>query len=632
MRFSAGVTAAIVLSWTRFVPTANAQQAAAPIPEVPFAQSVAPFLAKHCNGCHGGDAPEAKLGLDRYTDSARIQTDFLVWEKVQRMVQARQMPPGDEPQPTQEEIDGVVLAIQAELNSFDCSSERHPGRVTIRRLNKVEYNNTVRDLVGIDFKPADDFPSDDVGNGFDNIGDVLSMPPVLMEKYLDASEKIIEAAFANPELKARLLHHKPDDPENSDQRRNATRANIRDFATKAFRRKLSDGDVDQLYALRRSIRSVRLSEEQSEMMPYKVILASPNFLFRVEKDPDSKDEDGIRALDSYELATRLSYFLWSTLPDDELFALAAKGELDQPEVLEAQVRRMLQHEKSRALIDNFAGQWLQLRDVRKVTPDPATYPGFDDSLREAMLRESQLFLETIVREDRSILDMLDADYTFVNERLARHYGIDGVAGEEFRKVSAGPGRRGLLTQASILTLTSNPTRTSPVKRGKWILENILGEPPPPPPPAVPELEQQELLGTLRERMVQHRENPSCAVCHTQMDTLGFGLENFDGIGAWRDRDGRFDIDPSGSLPGGQSFQNASELMNVLSQQRREAFCRCITEKMLTYALGRGLVSYDRCAVKEILARVESNDYHFSALVTGIVLSDPFRHRELPGDR
>jgi hypothetical protein len=374
-----------------------------------------------------------------------------------------------------------------------------------------------------------------------------------------------------------------------------------------------------------------MADDDAIRLVYEAILTSPHFLFRVEGDPAPDDDDGIRALSSFELASRLSYFLWSTMPDEELFEVARKGQLDEPDVLEAQTRRMLKDPRSRALVDNFAGQWLQLRDVAKMTPDPELFPGFDDELRAAELQETQTFLGDLIQNDGSVLELLTADYSFINERLAKHYGIEGVTGDEFVKVSLPANRRGILTQASILTITSNPTRTSPVKRGKWILENILGEPPPPPPPDVPLLEEVELLGTLRERMQQHRSNPSCAVCHYQMDTLGFGLENFDAVGAFREKDGRFDIDPSGALPGGVGFKDPSDMMNTLADQKRTAFCRCMAEKLLTYALGRGLVSYDRCAVKAVLQRMADNEYRMSALVTGIVLSDPFRFREAPGE-
>jgi hypothetical protein len=594
-----------------------------------FATRVAPFLAEHCTRCHGGKEPEAELALDRYQDSSNIQQDIELWEKVQRMIEARQMPPSDEPQPTDAEVQAVLAGIESEMERFDCSSERHPGRVTLRRLNRVEYNNTIRDLVGVDFRPADDFPADDVGNGFDNIGDVLSLPPVLFEKYLAAAERVIAEAFARDDLRQRILVHQP---QNEDDHRAALRRNIADFATRAFRRPVTDDEVDRLYQLRRAARANGKSDDEAIQVPLQAILTSPHFLFRVELDPARDDPDGIRELTAFEVATRLSYFLWSTMPDEELFAAARDGKLLAPGVLEEQAARMLRDSRARALVENFAGQWLQLRDLERLAPDPERFPSFDEELRAAMLQETQTFLEAMIRDDRSVLDFLTADYTFVNERLAKHYGIPGVSGPDFRRVETAGARRGVLTQASILLLTSNPTRTSPVKRGKWILENVLGAPPPPPPANVPELtEEGELLGTLRERMEQHRSDASCAVCHQQMDTLGFGLENFDAIGAWRDRDGRFEIDPAGMLPGGAGFNSPAELMEILAERKKNDFCRCLTEKMLTYALGRGLESFDRCTVRQIQHRLAEHDFRFSALVTGIVTSDPFLAREARGE-
>jgi hypothetical protein len=287
---------------------------------------------------------------------------------------------------------------------------------------------------------------------------------------------------------------------------------------------------------------------------------------------------------------------------------------------------MLADAKSRALVENFAGQWLQLRTLDRATPDPERFAGFDDALRTAMRRETELFFEAVLREDRSIAEFLDSDFTFLNERLARHYGIEGVEGEAFRRVSLeGDQRGGVLSQASILTVTSNPTRTSPVKRGKWILENVLGTPPPPPPPGVQELKEGDeaaAAGSLRERMQQHRANPSCAVCHTQMDALGFGFENYDAVGAWRTNDGEFEIDATGALPRGEDFKGPKELKAIL-QGKIDAFSRCLTEKMLTYALGRGLEPYDQCAVREIGRELARDDYRFSALVLEIAKSPTF---------
>lgn len=596
-------------------------------PGANFTARIAPFLEMHCHSCHGGDEPEGGLALDGYIDSSRIQTDFEVWEKVLRAVRDRQMPPADMPQPSEPALQSVIAGLEAELATFDCRGVRHPGRVTIRRLNRAEYDNTVRDLTGLDLHLAEDFPSDDVGAGFDNIGDVLSIPPILMEKYLTAAETIAEAVFENDAARQRLFVHRPGP--DLEPRAAAVR-NLRRFASRAFRRPVTDDELQRLLQIVQRARESGSDFRGALEFAMQAILVSPHFLFRIESDPAPDDEDGIRELNDYEIASRLSYFLWSTMPDERLFELAAAGQLRDENVLRSEVERMLGDPKNRALTENFAGQWLQLRSLADIAPDPERFPGFDEPLRQAMRRETELFFETIIQEDRSVLEFLSADFTFVNERLARHYGIDGVMGADFRRVSLSGRRRGVLTQASILSLTSNPTRTSPVKRGKWILENILDEPPPPPPAGVEELDAQaESLGSLRERMEQHRANESCAVCHRKMDALGFGLENFDVTGAWRDRDGRFDIDPSGTLPSGLEFTNAADLMRILAEQKRDEFCRCLTRKLLTYALGRGLDSSDRCAIDIIVEQLEQHDYRFSALVQAIVLSDPFLMREAP---
>lgn len=481
----------------------------------PFVEVVSPFLRAHCNGCHGGKELEGGLSFAKYRDSALVQEDYEVWEKALRMLIERQMPPKDEPPPSEPELRAVVAAIKAELAKFDCRGEKHPGRVTIRRLNRAEYNNTVRDLVGIDFQPADDFPSDDVGEGFDNIADVLSIPPILLEKYLAAAEMIVEKAFGNEVTRRRILVHQP---EGNTSRSEAARLNLKAFASRAFRRPVTDAELDRLFELMRFARLQGNSDEDAFRAALYAILASPYFLFRVEADPEADDLDGICEMNDFELASRLSYFLWSSMPDAELFRLAREGILHKPDVLRAQAKRMLSDPKSRALTENFAGQWLQLRSLADIVPDPEKFSRFNDELRSSMLRETEMFFESILREDRSVLDFLTADYSFVNEELARHYGISGVEGSEFRRVELPAQRRGILTQASILLLTSNPTRTSPVKRGKWILDNILGEPPPPPPQGVQELDESaETLGSLRQRMEQHRSNEACAVCHRKMD-------------------------------------------------------------------------------------------------------------------
>jgi mono/diheme cytochrome c family protein len=593
-----------------------------------FTTTVTPFLQEHCVTCHGGDEPEGGLALDSYRESARIQTDYETWEKILKFVRERQMPPKDEPQPDPSSLQEFRQAVQSELEKFDCSSHKHAGRVTIRRLNRTEYNNTIRDLIGIDFRPADDFPSDDVGNGFDNMGEVLSLPPLLLEKYLAAAETIVNRAMQDETARDRLVVHQPTAELT---RREATRRNLKIFATRAFRRTISDAEVDRLLQLAKFAIDQGASPNEAFQTALQAVLVSPHFLFRIEADP--QPGQGVRQLGDFELASRLSYFLWSSMPDRELFQLAKAGRLHDPKTLGDQVKRMLQDPKAIALTENFAGQWLQLRSLTEIVPDARQYPTFDDELRSAMRRETELFFAAVVREDRSILEFLNADFSYVNARLADHYGMSGVEGEQFRRVKLDDRRRGVLTQASILLITSNPTRTSPVKRGKWILDNILGEPPPPPPEGVAELDDSpDALGSMRERLEQHRSNEACSICHRKMDALGFGLENFDVIGAWRDRDGRFEIDAKGSLPGNLQFEGPKQLMQILAEQKSESFCRCLGKKMLTYALGRGLESFDRCTVDDIMKQLVKHDYRFSALVRAIVLSEPFRFRESLGEK
>ena len=613
-----------ILCASFFAATCSAQQDAS-LPANHFSNQIRPFLESHCNSCHSGEDAEAGIQFEEFTNTANIQTHYELWEKALRMIRDGQMPPADEEQPSAAARVNIVAALQRELNSFDCSSERHPGRVTIRRLNRAEYNNTIRDLLGLDIKPANDFPSDDVGEGFDNIGDVLTIPPVLMEKYLQSAQDIAAAAFADEQARRRVLAH---ETENNAEKITVARRNINEFAERAWRRPLTQDEQNQLFRLMQYAFVQGAEVEEIFETVVAGILAHPNFLFRVEQDPGEDNPDRIRRLSDFELASRLSYFLWSSMPDSQLFQLARDGKLSQPTILKKQVTRMLADQKSAALVENFAGQWLQLRDVEVLQPDPKLFPNFDPPLRTAMKQETEEFFLHIMRENRSVLEFLTADYTFANARLARHYGMEGVEGDQFQRVALGPRRRGVLTQASILLLTSNPTRTSPVKRGKWILDNILAEPPPPPPPDVPELDEDaETLGSLREQMEQHRSNPTCAVCHRKMDALGFGLENFDAIGGWREKDGKYSINPAGELPDGAKFSGAADLMQILADSKKDEFLRCLSAKMLTYALGRGLDSWDRCAIREITDQLRQDDNRFHTLVMAIVLSEPFQFRE-----
>jgi hypothetical protein len=606
--------------------TGAAAPAAPPAKVTPdYKKDVTPLVTRYCVQCHSGRRARGGVVLDKFPDEAAVRKGRLTWEKVADALRAGDMPPPNRPRPSAAELDTLNAWLAAVVLKVDCNAQRDPGRVTLRRLNRAEYNNTVHDLLGIDFRPADDFPADDVGYGFDNIGDVLSLPPLLMEKYLAAAEKIVDKAFATPAARKRIMTVPFENEE-------AARRVLRAFAERAYRRPVRDDDLRRLVGLVELAQKNGDSFETGVRLALQAVLVSPHFLFRIELDRRPNDPRTVRDLNDFELASRLSYFLWSSMPDDELFRHARQRTLRKSGVLEEQVRRMLQDPRSRALTDNFAGQWLQTRNLKGLTPDPARFPGFDEKLRTAMQKETELFFESVVREDRSVLDFLDSDYTFLNERLAKHYGISGVKGDDFRKVTLTGAHRaargGVLTQATVLAVTSNPTRTSPVKRGKWILENVLGTPPPPPPPGVDELKEGkdvELKGSLRQRMEQHRADPGCATCHQRMDPLGFGFENFDAVGAWRDKDGKHAIDPSGVLPGGKSFNGSAELKAIL-KGRSDTFARCLAEKLLTYALGRGVERSDRCAVDEIARNLAREQYKFSALVIHMVKSDPFQKR------
>ena len=758
-------------------PAASDNQAA----QVAFDQKIAPLLGKYCINCHGEKKQSGGLSLAKYKDLTAILNDRKVWEDVKDHVHEREMPPKGKPQPTDAERDLLTGWIDARIASLNCGATRDSGRPTIRRLNRSEYNNTVHDLLGVNLKPADDFPSDDIGYGFDNIGDVLSLPPTLLERYLAAADKLVDAAivtekpilsnkdvfrpqnirasfeltrplpttklilssessafvafdflnegdyiirvrvfgepidnvyplmafqleqksletivvyalegnskvyefrthvkagkreagvaFLNPvvdadtrmpstlnierlEIEGPFNPVPPPPPESyrkimiakptlgdrgtrgpgdkgtgeQGDREAAAGVILTAFMKKAYRRPVSQAEVGRV------LKIFRLAQEHGEpfeagiRLALKAVLVSPHFLFRIETDPTVGNMKP-HLVNEFELASRLSYFLWSTMPDDELFALAEKGKLR--ENLDAQVRRMIKDPRSHGLVENFGGQWLNLRILQTAAPDKTTYPGWSDELRDAMIQETEMFIEYILREDKSVMEFLDSDVTFLNSRLARHYGITGVQGREFRKVKLpDKNRGGVLTQASILTLTSNPTRTSPVKRGKWILENILGTPPPPPAADVPPLDENKKASdtaSLRKRMEEHRKNPSCATCHQKMDPLGFGLENFDGIGGWRTQDGKFRIDPSGTLPGGETFNSPAQLRQVLLG-KGDLFRHALAEKLLTFAIGRGTEYYDNCAIDEMVTALKADKDRFSALILAVVHSDPFQKR------
>jgi hypothetical protein len=448
----------------------------------------------------------------------------------------------------------------------------------------------------------------------------------LQVEFIEVTGPFSEAV---PPLHAmhRKVFFKAPGPQTTNQ---VAREILRRVTDRAYRRSATTAELDGLMRLFGQARESGDGFEASVKQALMAVLVSPHFLFRgeIQSNPDNPHET--HRVSEYALASRLSYFLWSTMPDDELFRLAGQGRLRRN--LAGQVKRMLIDPRSRALVDNFAGQWLQLRTLDIVSPDEKLFPGFDASLRSALRQETESLFEHVLRKDRPITEFLTADYTFVNEPLARHYGIAGVQGPDFVRVSLkGTGRSGVLTHGSVLTLTSNPNRTSPVKRGKWILENILASPPPPPPPGVPALESKETHGTLRQRMDAHRDNAMCASCHAKMDPLGFAFEHFDAVGRFREKDGDEVVDTRGELVSGERFSDHVELSRVLSDSRQADFVRCVSEKMLTYALGRGLEYYDRPALAAMNVQLLKKDLRFSALIQAVVDSVPFQYRRGDGD-
>ena len=590
-----------------------------------FNDHVRPRFEAYCLGCHG-EKKRGGLDLRPYRDRADVLASRRVFENVLKQVSGGLMPPEGKPQPTAAERRELLTWLESELFFCDCRRP-DPGHVTVRRLNRVEYNHTIRDLTGLDLHPADDFPPDDTGYGFDNIGDVLSIPPVLFERYLAAAQRVADRlVFTNAPSAAGHANvwTLPASDASADVRGELARRQLGEFAFRAFRRPVAPGELDRLLGFYRDAAAAGDAFDVAVRHAVVAVLVSPQFLFRGE--PGAAHAPGPVWLDEFALASRLSYFLWSSMPDEELRSLASAGRLRRH--LDAQVRRMLRDPKSQAFVENFAGQWLQLRKLDEVQPDAAEFPAFSPTLRTSMRLETERFFERILREDRSVLDFIAADWTYVDAPLARHYGLTPGAGDGLQLVSLqGSPRGGLLGQAAILTLTSNPTRTSPVKRGKWVLENLLGTPPPPPPPNVPllnESKQARLTGSLRQRMEQHRADPACANCHALMDPIGFGLENYDGVGTWRTKDGEFAIEPAGRLADGTAFAGATELRQILLTSRREEFLRCLASKLLTYALGRGLEYYDRCAVDEITRALGRGEYRFSAAILAVVNSVPFQ--------
>jgi len=762
-------------------------------PAAPSVSAPRDVIATYCTSCHNQRLKTAGLTLDSINVDD-VAGSAEIWEKVVRKVRGGLMPPAGARQPDAPTRDAFVTSIEAELDRA-WAAHPNPGRPLLRRLNRAEFANAVRDLVALDVDVAALLPPDDSAYGFDNISDALNVSPSLQERYLAAAEKIGELAIGDPEagtlsdtyhvrgdvsqnqhldgmplgtlggtrvthffprdgeyvIQTRLfrtnfdnprgieyphefeltldgerVHHAtiggaadlsaafalpketadaiderlavrirvragphdvvaafigsaptmdatklrpflksafdtldwtgrphvrtvtvtgpfnatgPGDtparrriftcrPAGSSNEESCARQIVATLARRAFRAPVNETDMQPLLTFYRSGRqegSFDLGIERA----LQLILASPKFVFRAERDPAELKPGSVHRVSDVELASRLSFFLWSSIPDDELLAEANAGRLKDPSVLERQTRRMLADPKAQALVSNFAGQWLHLRNLRNAQPHADDFPDFDDNLRHAFQRETELLFESVMREDRSVVDLLRADYTFVNERLARHYGIPNVYGSQFRRVPVTDDKRkGLLGHGSLLTLTSHATRTSPVLRGKFILENILGTPPPSPPPDVPALKENEKgqkPKTVREQMAEHRANPTCASCHKIMDPIGFALDNFDAVGAWRTEDAGAPIDVSGELTDGTRIDGVVSLRKAILA-RPDLFAGTMTEKLLVYALGRGLDDHDMPVVRAILRTAAAHDYRFSSLILGVVGSVPFQMR------
>ena len=812
------VAAWVGVAWIGVGSIHAAQQQSSPSPSTPGSQHHA-VLNRYCVTCHNEKLKTAGLVLDM-VDVDNPPAGAEVWEKVIRKLRTGAMPPAGVPRPDAAASNSLATYLETSIDRAAAAAP-NPGRPAIHRLNRAEYTNVIRDVLGVNIDGESLLPADDSGYGFDNVGAVLTVSPTLLERYLSAARKISRLAVGDAAVrpgletyeaskllvqtdrmdehlpfgsrggmtfrhdfpadgdyvvKIRLLREigvggiirgvnlrrqidlrmdharlklftvggeqkeSPDavltvvsggaymgeyersgadahleiripvkagphqigvafvldqtsKPENvfrppedsqlgyghggknaepwvdnvsisgpydvkglgeSPSRRkifvchptgslNATGGGageseedacakkiLSTLARRGYRRPVSEGEVQSLLSFYRIGRQSG-SFEDGIRMAIQRMLVSINFLFRVESDPPKLAPNTNYRISDLELASRLSFFLWSSVPDDQLLNLAERGQLRDPEALERQVRRMLRDPRSEAFLKNFFGQWLQLRHIPGLTPDPIEYPAFGEDLRLAFQKETELFLRSLLTEDRPLMDLLNANHTFVNERLALHYGIPNVYGSSFRRVTlANDNRRGLLGQGSILTITSYATRTSVVLRGVWVLENILGTPPPAPPPNVPALKDRDEDGkikSVRQSMEQHRENPVCATCHSRMDPLGFALENFDGVGMWRTTEGSGNtpIDTSGTLPDGTKFQGPAELRQTLLSHP-EQFATVVTEKLLTYALGRGVEYYDEPAVRKIVGESAPSDYRWSSLILSIVKSEPFQMR------
>jgi mono/diheme cytochrome c family protein len=595
---------------------------------------VFPLFENHCYDCHGDGLKKGELALDDFESIADMQADRERWKRIRSHIDQRLMPPIDEEQPTADARAKMVRWIDAAV--FPVNPDKpDPGRVTLRRLNRVEYENTLQDLLGVRLNIQDLLPPDDSGYGFDNIGDVLTLSPVHLERFLTTARIALNEALTltgppdkprPPKTKShQLIYGERRSGESDDAW--ATRV-FTSFAKKAFRRPLENGEAERYLHFIRLARQENQSIEHGIRHGLEAMLVSPSFLFREEPQPEPDNPGRIHLVNEHVLASRLSYFLWSTMPDSELTRLADENQLRAN--LTRQIDRMLDSPRSNEFITHFIGQWLQLRDLPSATPSNKVFRNFARGLQGDMARETTLLVTHMLRENRPVTDFINADYTFLNERLATHYGITGVTGNEFQRVSlAGHPRRGILGHGSFLLVTSHPLRTSPVLRGKFVLENLLDMAPPPPPPNVPQLTPPSQHGdalSLREQMEKHRDDPACASCHALMDPIGFGLQNFDADGSWRTTENGKPIDVSGELFDGITFQGPDELRALLLKHHQNDFIRSMASKMLTYALGRGTDWYDKPALDGIVNGTITSNLGTRNLIHAVIRSVPFQYR------
>ena len=614
--------------------------------EPPTFAEVRGMMTEYCAKCHGEKVQKGGLNLAVFADEKAIVRQRKAWREVAAQVKAGDMPPeGSKPlSPLQRER--FVAWVARTLDAADARDRTRPdpGRTVVRRLTRVEYNRTIRDLVGVDFdiSGAVGMPDEAGGDAFDNLAAALTVSDTLMEKYFAAADLVLEKLYETALSKGQKP--KPGTaPPAFDKvvfvapgwvlpARVAAKEVTRQLARRAYRRPVEEREVERLLSLYDKAAAKGATYRDALKPVLKAVLVSPNFLLRVERDRATEPDAAYR-VGEHELAVRLSYFLWSSMPDAELVALADRGELGKPAAFEAQARRMLADPKARALTDTFAAQWLRLGKLADARPSTEFFPTFTPHLRRAMADEVTTFFDHLRTDDRPVTDLLDADYTYVNDELARHYGMKGITGPEVRRVKLDdPARGGLLGMGAVLALTSHTNRTSPTLRGKYVLDVILGTPPPPPPAdagSIDDAKKGPEAKTFRDLLTAHATRAACAGCHAKIDPLGFGLENFDAIGRYR-KSGP-DVNATGKLPGGEAFDGPKELRAVLLK-RKGRFVENATEKILSYALGRELQATDAAAVKTVAGDLEQNGYKFSTLVLGVAKSYPFQHRRnLRGD-